>query len=91
MRLHDAVDSREIVSGLLEAKPEAFHHFFEAWLPVVLAFARRRTSSEEEAEALARRILRRALQELPGWSSQTDLAVWMRAVAELELRAGAPR
>lgn len=91
MRLHDAVDSREIVVGLLEAKPEAFHHFFEAWLPVVLTFARRRTSSEEEAEALARRVLRRALQELPGWRPGTDFAAWMRAVAEVELRVGTPR
>jgi len=91
MRLHGAGSSRGIVDGILDAKPEAFHHFFEAWFPVVLAFARRRTPSEEEAEALTRRTLRRALRELPAWRPELELGAWMRAVAELELREGAPR
>lgn len=75
-----------LVQGLLESKPEAFHRFFEAWLPPVLRFARHRSGSEEEARALTRRILERALLELPGWRPDVELAAWMRAVCEVVLR-----
>jgi DNA-directed RNA polymerase specialized sigma24 family protein len=76
----------ELVQGVLAAKPEAFEHFFEAWLPPVLRYARHRRPSEAAAQELTRRILRRAVEELPGWRPGVDLAAWMLAVAEVVLR-----
>lgn len=73
------------VPGVLAADPEAFRLFYEGWLPVVLRFARRRTDSEHAARALARRILRRAIEALPGWRARVPLGAWMRAVAEESL------
>lgn len=83
-------DAEELVRGVLAAKPEAFHVFFETWLPRVLRFSRQRTPSEAAAQELTRRILRRALLELPTWTPACDLGAWMRAVAEVVLREEQP-
>lgn len=83
---HRPGPAEELVRGVLAAKPEAFHQFFEAWLPPVLRYARHRRPSEASAQELTRRILRRAIEELPGWRPGIDLGAWMRAVAEVVRR-----
>ena len=80
-----AARSEAWVPGVLAADPEAFRLFYESWFPVVLCFARRRTDSERAARALARRILRRAVEALPGWRARVPLGAWMRAVADESL------
>jgi DNA-directed RNA polymerase specialized sigma24 family protein len=86
-------EDREILRGLAVAKPEAFHRFFDAWLPRIYRFAERRLGSRLHAEAVTRATLRRALEEAPGLDPGTELAPWLLAHLRREIawaRRGTP-
>jgi DNA-directed RNA polymerase specialized sigma24 family protein len=70
-------DDAEALAGLAEAKPEAFHRFFDEWFPRVYAWAFRELGSHPHAEAVTRRSLRRALAELRDVPPATPLAAWL--------------
>jgi DNA-directed RNA polymerase specialized sigma24 family protein len=82
-----------LLAGLAEAKPEAFHRFFEAWFPRVYAFAWRELENRPLAEAATRRTLRNAVVELPRLDPTTPLAAWLLAHLRREIawaRRGTP-
>jgi DNA-directed RNA polymerase specialized sigma24 family protein len=86
-------DDAATLAGLAEAKPEAFHRFFEEWFPRVYAFAARDLGSRPLAEAVTRRSLRRALADVRAADPTTPLAAWLLAHVRHELawaRRGTP-
>jgi DNA-directed RNA polymerase specialized sigma24 family protein len=70
-------EDAELLAGLAEAKPEAFHRFFEAWFPRVHALAFRALGSQPHAEAVTERCLRAALAEAGGLDRRTPIGVWL--------------
>jgi len=67
----------ETLAGLAEAKPEAFHRFFDEWFPRVYAWALRDLGSRPHAEAVTRRSLHSALAEVRTVDPALPLAVWL--------------
>jgi len=89
----DTAGDAELLAGLAEAKPEAFHRFFEAWFPRVYALALRELGSVPHAEAVTRRSLRRSLEEVTAVDPATPLAAWLLSHVRREIawaRRGTP-
>ena len=83
--IQDLYDDSETLRGLADAKPEAFHRFFEAWFPRVYAHALRDLASRPHAEAVTRRCLRRALEEVRRVDPDTPLAPWLLTLLKREI------
>jgi DNA-directed RNA polymerase specialized sigma24 family protein len=81
----DASTDADIRAGLAEAKPEAFHRFFDEWFPRVYALAWRELQNRPHAEAVTRRSLRRALEEIGTLDPATPLAPWLLSVVRAEI------
>ena len=75
--LHDPDADGELLRGIVDAKPEAFHRFFEAWFPRVYTEATRAFGSRPHAEAVTRRCLVAALDEVRELAPDTPLAPWL--------------
>jgi len=73
----DAPNDADVLAGLADAKPEAFHRFFDEWFPRVYAWALRELRSRPHAEAVSRRTLRSALEEVRTIDPATPLAAWL--------------
>jgi len=80
----------EILRGLVAAKPEAFHRFFEEWFPRVHAFARRRLGTPLHAEAVTRAALRSALEEAARIDPRTPIGPWLLAHVKREIARATP-
>ena len=81
------------LAGLADAKPEAFHRFFDEWFPRVYAWALRELGSHPHAEAVTRRSLRHALAEVRDIAPATPLAAWLLSHLRREIafaRRGTP-
>ena len=92
--LYDPPRDADVLSGLADAKPETFHRFFEEWFPRVYELALRELGSAPHAEAVTRRSLRCALEEVGTLDPATPLAPWLLAHLRREIawarRATAP-
>jgi DNA-directed RNA polymerase specialized sigma24 family protein len=71
--------------------PEAFERIYAQSLPAVWAFVSRRAAGRASAEALTRRILRRAFTELGDYDGQVPFAAWLLAVARRVASTQTPR
>jgi DNA-directed RNA polymerase specialized sigma24 family protein len=76
-------EDAELLAGLAEAKPEAFHRFYEAWFPRVYAYAQHVLGSRPHAEAVTSRTLHAALSSLP--EPGTPIAPWLFARLRREI------
>lgn len=83
--LYDPLHDAHTLAGLVEAKPEAFHRFFDEWFPRVYAFAWRALENQPHAEAVTRRSLRRALAEVGTLDPATPLAPWLLSHVRREI------
>jgi DNA-directed RNA polymerase specialized sigma24 family protein len=81
----DLPPDADVLAGLADAKPETFHRFFEAWFPRVYALAWRELESRPHAEAVTRRVLRSALEEVATLDPATPLAPWLLSHVRREL------
>ena len=80
-----ALSERELVDALAEAKPEAFHVFFERWFPRVHRFAAKRTQGARAAERVTERALRTAIGRLREGERPDDLGHWLLGLLKVEL------
>ena len=81
-RPHRAPDP---VASLRSGDPQAFEDFYARYFPRVLAFARRRASSERGAQKLTEAILEKAIQMLvQGVPGKSLDALVMEAARRLE-------
>ena len=81
----DAPTDADTLAGLADAKPEAFHRFFDEWFPRVYALALRELQNRPHAEAVTRRSLRRALEEVGTLDPATPLASWLLSLVRREI------
>lgn len=71
----------ELTQRAAHGDRDAFRCVYADSLPVVWAFACRRTAGRPAAEALTSRILRRAFGELSSYDGQVPFAAWLHTVA----------
>ena len=81
----DAPTDADTWAGLADAKPEAFHRFFDEWFPRVYALAWRELENRPHAEVVTRRSLRRALAEIGSLDPAAPLAPWLLSVVRAEI------
>lgn len=89
-------DDREVLQGVAQAKPEAFHRFFERWLPCVHAASLRALGERSAAEAVCRATLTRAVEEAAALPADADVARFLLRLTREEIgrrlgRGDAPR
>ena len=71
----------ELTQRAAQGDRDAFGRLYEQCVPVVWAFACRRSGDRPEAELLTSRILRRAIEELESYDGSVPFAAWLHALA----------
>lgn len=77
-----AAETQQLL-GLSEAKPEAFHRFYETWMPRVYSFALVRLGDARRSEAVARAVLEAAIASPLAWGA--DPAPRLLAITKREI------
>ena len=80
----DSRDEAHQLAWLVEAKPEAFHRFYQSWFPRIFSFAATRLSDPAHAESATRAALEAALRSLPARPSG-DPAPWLLGLVKAEI------